>query len=65
MLIDIETVEKMASQQALGITALAVKAGLNPSTLFYLRKHKRNASNKTIRKLATALGVQPGDIIKQ
>ena len=41
---------------------LAEKAGISHITLNRLENSKQNPSFKTIRKLAEALGVKPGDI---
>lgn len=44
---------------------LARRAGLSLNTLFALQSKRRKASERTMYKLATALNVEPTDIIEK
>ena len=43
---------------------LARMAGISSATIFAIKAGRRNASFRTIRKIADALGVEPKDIVK-
>lgn len=63
--VDMNTVEMKAKKNVMSLTILAMKAGISPATIFALKSGRRNPSMRTIRKLATALGVDPQELIKK
>lgn len=64
-IIDFEKINLLVADKLLSYGELAKLAGLSINTVFAIKSGRRNASFRTIRKLAAALNVQPGDIIKQ
>ncbi len=54
---------ELRRRRVLSQRELAEKAGIATSTLVYLEKNQREANFKTIRKLATALGVEPEELV--
>lgn len=44
---------------------LAKKADISLTTIFALKAKRRNASRRTLYKIANALGVEPSDIVSK
>lgn len=63
--LDAQKIENLVNGQFLSFGELAKMAGISSATIFALRAGRRNASYKTVRKLAAALGVEPAEIIKE
>jgi transcriptional regulator with XRE-family HTH domain len=49
----------------LGVDELAEQSGVLPSTLRNMRIGQHEATDRTLRKLADALGVRPEDLIEE
>lgn len=56
------TLKELRGRQFLSQVDLAKKAGVTESTINRLEGSKQKPTFKTIRKLAKALGVEPGEI---
>ena len=56
------TLKELRGKQLLTQDALAKKAGISRDTLNQIERGKQKPSFLTIRKLAKALGVEPGEI---
>ena len=61
--IDGKKLLELRHRRVLSQRDLSEKAGIATSTLVYLEKSQREASFKTIRKLAAALGVEPEELV--
>ncbi len=59
-----EKLKSLREQQVLSIQELADRAGVSKNTVWNLEHRKNRAYPRTIRKLATALGVEPGELVK-
>lgn len=64
LLVNMPKIEQIANEKALSLTMLAVRADLSAATIFAIKAGRRNPTKKTIFKIATALGVEPSEIIK-
>lgn len=62
--VDFDAVGKLIDEKFISWAELARMAGLSSATVFAIKAGRRNASYRTIRKIAQALNVQPNDIIK-
>ena len=59
-----EKLRNLREQQVLSIQELADRAGVSKNTVWNLEHSRNQAYPRTIRKLATALGVEPGELVK-
>lgn len=62
--VDFEAVGKLIDEKFISWAELARTAGISQATIFSIKAGRRNASYRTIRKIAQALNVQPSDIIR-
>ncbi|AXB81506.1 helix-turn-helix domain-containing protein [Megasphaera hexanoica] len=62
--VDFDAVGKLIDEKFISWAELARMAGLSSATVFAIKAGRRNASYRTIRKIAQSLNVQPSDIIK-
>lgn len=56
--------KSLREQQVLSLQELADKAGVSKNTVWNIEHGKNRAYPRTIRKLATALGVEPQELVK-
>ena len=62
--VDFNVVDKLINEKFISWAELARMAGISSATIFAIKAGRRNASFRTIRKIADALGVEPKDIVK-
>ncbi|MGN0945463.1 MAG: helix-turn-helix domain-containing protein [Megasphaera sp.] len=62
--LDQTVISKMIDEKFISWAELARMAGISSATIFAIKAGRRNASFRTIRKIADALGVEPKDIVK-
>lgn len=65
MNIDMGKVEDMTYQKLWTWADLSRNAGITQTTIFALKAKRRNASRRTLYKIANALGVEPIDIVSK
>lgn len=65
MNIDMGKVEDMTYQKLWTWADLSRNAGITQTTIFALKAKRRNASRRTLYKIANALGVEPSDIVSK
>lgn len=56
-------VRQLREERFLSMAELAEKAGISKNTLFRIETGNYSAIPRTVRKLAEALGVAPGDLV--
>ena len=62
--VDFNVVDRIINEKFISWAELARIAGISSATIFAIKAGRRNASFRTIRKIADALGVEPKDIVK-
>lgn len=62
--VDFNVVDRLINEKFISWAELARMAGISSATIFAIKTGRRNASFRTIRKIADALGVEPKDIVK-
>ena len=62
--VDFNVVDRIINEKFISWAELARMAGISSATIFAKKAGRRNASFRTIRKIADALGVEPKDIVK-
>lgn len=62
--VDFNVVDRIINEKFISWAELARMAGISSATIFAIKAGRRNASFRTIRKIADALGVKPKDIVK-
>lgn len=62
--VDFNVVDRLINENFISWAELARMAGISSATIFAIKAGRRNASFRTIRKIADALGVEPKDIVK-
>lgn len=62
--VDFNVVDRLINEKFISWAELARMAGISSATIFAIKAGRRNASFRTIRKIADALGVEPKDIVK-
>lgn len=65
MNIDMKKVEDMTYQKLWTWADLSRNASITQTTIFALKAKRRNASRRTLYKIANALGVEPSDIVSK
>lgn len=61
--VDVEKLRALRRSQVLSVRELAKEADVNKNTVYNLEHGSGNAHASTIRKLASALGVSPADLL--
>ena len=64
MEIDVGRLKELRRQRVLSLRELAESSSLNYNTVWRLENGLTGAHPRTIRKLADALGVSPGELVK-
>ena len=62
--VDFNVVDRLINEKFISWAELARMAGISSATIFAIKAGRRNASFRTIRKIADALGVETKDIVK-
>lgn len=62
--VDFNVIDRLINEKFISWAELARMAGISSATIFAIKAGRRNASFRTIRKIADALGVEPKDIVK-
>lgn len=62
--VDFNVVDRLINEKFISWAELARMAEISSATIFAIKAGRRNASFRTIRKIADALGVEPKDIVK-
>jgi transcriptional regulator with XRE-family HTH domain len=62
--VDVEKLRELRRRRVLTMEELAKKAGVGRNTVWRLEHGVMGAQPRTIRKLATALGVEPEELVK-
>lgn len=62
--VDFNVVDRLINEKFISWAELARMAGISSATIFAIKAGRQNASFRTIRKIADALGVEPKDIVK-
>ncbi len=65
MEIDVARLKELRRQKVLSMRELAEASGLNYNTVWRLENGLTGAHPRTIRKLAGALGVDPGELVPE
>jgi transcriptional regulator with XRE-family HTH domain len=63
--IDVEKIKHLRVEQALSLRELASASGLAHTTIWKLEQGREDVHPRTIRKLATALGVTPCELMSK
>lgn len=63
MEIDVKRLRELRRQKVLSMRELAEQSGLNYNTVWRLENRLTDAHPRTIRKIAGALGVDPGELV--
>lgn len=66
-LVEVDTVKlkELRSQNVLTLAELSDKSGVTLNTIWRIESgYSKSARPSTVRKLATALGVEPGELVK-
>lgn len=64
-IVDMELIKKIVYGKTWSIRQFCLKANISVDTFYALQAKRRNASTRTIYKMANALGVEPNTILKQ
>ena len=64
MEVDVARLRELRQQQVLTLRELEEESGVSYNTIWRLENGHTDARPSTIRKLARALGVEPGDLVK-
>lgn len=62
--IDGEKLRSIREERFLSHRELAQRAGVSPTTVLNLEKEQTESQRRTVRKIASALGVEPQDLVK-
>ena len=65
MKLDFDKVYLLAAKHCWSIPDLSVKAGISSATLYNSRTRDKVINNKTVGKIARALGCEPQEILLQ
>lgn len=63
--VNVEQLRELRRQKVLSMRELAEQSGLNYNTVWRLENGLTGAHPRTIRKLAGALGVDPGKLVRE
>ena len=62
--VNVQRLRALRQQRVLTLRELEERSGVAYNTIWHLENGKRGAQPRTIRKLADALGVDPGELVK-
>lgn len=62
--VDVEKLKSLRREKVLSIRELAEMAGVNRNTVYNLEHGSGNAHARTVRKLASALDIEPRELVR-
>ena len=62
--VNVQRLRALRQQRVLTLRELEERSGVAYNTIWHLENGKRGAQPRTLRKLADALGVDPGELVK-
>jgi transcriptional regulator with XRE-family HTH domain len=65
MEVNVERLKELRRERVLSLRELEEKSGVSYNTIWRLEDGRQGAHPRTIRRLADALGVEPGQLIKE
>ncbi len=65
MEVNVERLRRLRRDRVLSLRELEEKSGVSYNTIWRLEDGRQGAHPRTIRKLAEALGVEPGQLLKE
>ena len=64
MEVDVERLKELRRERVLSLRELEERSGVSYNTIWRIEDGRQGAHQRTIRKLAEALGVEPADLLK-
>jgi transcriptional regulator with XRE-family HTH domain len=64
MEVNVERLKELRRERVLSLRELEKRAGVSYNTIWRLEDGRQGAHQRTIRKLASALGVEPYELVK-
>ena len=65
MEVNVERLRELRRERVLSLRELEEKSGVSYNTIWRLEDGRQGAHPRTIRKIADALGVEPGELLKR
>jgi transcriptional regulator with XRE-family HTH domain len=65
MEVNVERLKELRRERVLSLRELEEKSGVSYNTIWRLEDGRQGAHPRTIRKIAHALGVEPGELLKR
>jgi HTH-type transcriptional regulator, competence development regulator len=65
MEVNVDRLRELRREQVLSLRELEEKSGVSYNTIWRIEAGRQGAQQRTIRKLAAALGVEPVELIKE
>jgi len=65
MEVNVERLKELRRERVLSLRELEEKSGVSYNTIWRLEDGRQGAHPRTIRKIADALGVEPGELLKR
>jgi len=63
--VNVERLKELRTEQVLSLRELEGKSGVSYNTIWRIEAGRQGAHQRTIRKLADALGVRPSELIRE
>ncbi len=64
MEVDVERLKELRRERVLSLRELEERSGVSYNTIWRIEDGRQGAHQRTIRKLAEALGVEPAELVK-
>lgn len=64
MEVNVERLKKLRREKVLSLRELEERSGVSYNTIWRIEDGRQGAQQRTIRKLAKALGVEPAELVK-
>jgi transcriptional regulator with XRE-family HTH domain len=64
MEVDVERLKELRRERVLSLRELEERSGVSYNTIWRIEDGRQGAHQRTIRKLAEALGVEPAELLK-
>ena len=65
MEVNVKRLKELRRERVLSLRELEEKSGVSYNTIWRLEDGRQGAHPRTIRKIADALGVEPGELLKR
>jgi transcriptional regulator with XRE-family HTH domain len=65
MEVNVERLKELRREQVLSLRELEEKSGVSSNTIWRIEAGRQGAHQRTIRKLAEALGVRPSELLRE